>query len=45
VGNGRVTNLQRNKLDANTVEEGSECGLMAGSAIAIEKGDLLIIRG
>jgi translation initiation factor IF-2 len=43
VGQGRVSNLQEQKKDTNSVPEGHECGLLAGASIMIEKGDHLLI--
>ncbi len=43
VGQGRVTNLQEQKKDTNSVPEGHECGLLVSAGIMIEKGDRLLI--
>lgn len=44
VGTGRITSLQTQKKDANSVPEGSEAGLMASSEVPIAVGDHLIIE-
>ncbi|MBI4095068.1 MAG: GTP-binding protein [Candidatus Liptonbacteria bacterium] len=44
VGKGRVTNLQQEKKDTASVPEGKEAGLMVECSIAIEKGDILVVR-
>lgn len=44
VGEGRIANLQMKKLDAVSVPEGQECGVIIGSSMPIEKGDHLLIR-
>ena len=44
VGQGRVTNLQTAKKDANSVGEGNEAGVMIGSDVPIAVGDHLIIN-
>jgi len=44
VGQGRVTNLQTAKKDANSVGEGNEAGVMISSDVPIAVGDHLIIN-
>lgn len=44
IGSGRVGSLQHNKKDVAQVEEGKECGIMVGSAIALAEGDMLLIQ-
>ncbi len=43
LGRGRITNLQRNKMDAKRVEEG-ECGLMVETPVELKVGDHLIVE-
>jgi translation initiation factor IF-2 len=43
-GTGKITNLQQNRKDAQTVIAGLECGLLVSSDIPVAKGDHLIIR-
>jgi translation initiation factor IF-2 len=44
VGRGRVTNLQQGKQDTASVPAGNECGLMVNSDVAIQIGDMLVIK-
>ncbi|HTY39957.1 MAG TPA: translation initiation factor IF-2 [Candidatus Paceibacterota bacterium] len=44
IGRGRVQNIQQQKKDAGQVGEGNEAGVLLNSDIAIQKGDILIIR-
>lgn len=44
VGSGRITSLQHNKKDTNQVDAGNECGLIASSPHAIQKGDRLLLK-
>lgn len=41
VGQGRVTNIQQNKVDCRQVREG-ECGISVETAETIQKGDILV---
>ncbi len=43
LGRGRITNLQRNKMDAKRVEEG-ECGLMVETPVELQVGDHLVVE-
>lgn len=43
LGRGRITNLQRNKMDAKRVEQG-ECGLMVETPVELQVGDHLIVE-
>jgi translation initiation factor IF-2 len=43
IGQGRVTNLQRGKMDCKRVEDG-ECGLMIETPVELQVGDHLIIE-
>jgi len=43
IGECKITELQRNKMAASEVEEGSECGMKITSKIKVEKGDYLVI--
>lgn len=44
VGHGKVTNLQQQKKDADTVPAGKEAGIMANADVAIAVGDHLVIN-
>jgi len=41
VGKGKIKSLQKDKVEAKEVEEGSQCGLVLETETKIEKGDLL----
>ena len=41
IGEGRIVNLQKNRIDANEVVTGGECGILIDYSKLIEKGDLL----
>lgn len=44
IGKGRLLNLQQQKKDAATVEEGKEAGLLVNSQTPIQVGDRLLVR-
>lgn len=44
VGHGKILSLQSGKLEINQVEASKECGLIANSSMAIQKGDYIIIK-
>jgi len=44
IGRGKITSLQSQKKDVNSVPTGNECGLVVQSDIAIATGDHLVIR-
>ncbi len=44
IGHGRITNLQRGKMDCKKVEEGSECGLMIETPVQLEVGDHILVE-
>ena len=44
IGHGKILSLESNKLEVQQVETGKECGLIANSSIAIQKGDLIVIK-
>ncbi|MGC8651157.1 MAG: translation initiation factor IF-2 [Minisyncoccia bacterium] len=41
IGEGRIINLQKNRMDVNEATTGSECGVLIVSPKVIEEGDLL----
>lgn len=41
IGEGKIVNLQKNRMDCNEVYKGEECGLLLSCPKIIEKGDLL----
>jgi translation initiation factor IF-2 len=41
IGEGRIVNLQKNRVDVNEVAAGGECGILIDCSKLIEKGDLL----
>jgi len=43
IDGGRITQLQRNKKDADEVSKDQECGLLVKGASKIEKGDTLVV--
>ncbi|MCL5435593.1 MAG: translation initiation factor IF-2 [Patescibacteria group bacterium] len=43
VGEGKLAELQRNKVPAKQVEAGLECGMNIGTRVKLEKGDILMI--
>ncbi len=42
IGRGKISNLQRNKVDTDLVLKGQECGLLFEGDTEIQKGDILI---
>jgi len=42
VGSGRIMQLQKNKIEANKVLKGQECGIMFEGDVKLEAGDVLI---
>lgn len=44
VGHGKISSLQSGKLDITESPSGKECGLIANSSQAIQKGDLIVIK-
>ncbi|NCS99477.1 translation initiation factor IF-2 [Candidatus Parcubacteria bacterium] len=42
IGTGVVVGLQQNKLDAQIVKEGNQCGILVESKIDIAQGDVLV---
>ena len=44
VGHGKILSLESNKLEVQQVEAGKECGFMANSSMAIQKGDQIVIK-
>jgi len=41
IGEGKIVNLQKNRVDVNEVVAGGECGILIDCSKPIEKGDLL----
>ena len=41
IGEGKIVNLQKNRVDVNEVATGGECGILIDCSKLIEKGDLL----
>ena len=41
IGEGKIVNLQKNRIDVNEVTTGGECGILIDCSKLIEKGDLL----
>jgi len=41
IGEGKIVNLQKNRIDVNEVVAGSECGILIDCSQPIIKGDLL----
>jgi len=44
IGTGRITNLQCDKKEVNSVEAENECGVLFSSQMVVKKGDHLIQR-
>ena len=44
VGHGKILSLESNKIEAQQVEAGKECGFIVNSGQAIQKGDHIIIK-
>ena len=44
VGHGKILSLQSGKLEITESPAGKECGLVANSSMAIQKGDLIVIK-
>lgn len=42
IGNGKIVNLQQNKVNAEEVKEGNECGITFEGNVKIKEGDTLI---
>ena len=41
IGEGKIVNLQKNRVNINEVATGGECGILIDCPKLIEKGDLL----
>ena len=44
IGKGKVLNLQQQKKDANSINEGNQCGLIFETDVKIEAGDKLLSK-
>ncbi len=44
IGHGKIMSLESNKMEAQQVEAGKECGMIVDSKFAIQKGDHVIIK-
>ena len=42
IGKGSLSNLQQNKVPADEVEKGNECGLVFEGDTKIKEGDVLL---
>jgi translation initiation factor IF-2 len=43
IGEGKLTELQHNKVSVKQVKAGLECGINLGTRVKVEKGDILMI--